>query len=176
MDSKLASVFEQAEARRKTLLSMVSGLSDKTFYYASAEKWSISQILAHLILAEQLSLQYIRKKSLGIEQAGDTNVLDDLKYAALKISQRLPLKYKAPKVLGEGAPSQLSLEQITIKWNDTRNELKSLLDGMESRHVKRKIYKHAIAGRLNILHAVDFFTEHLNHHFPQIRRLIDTTQ
>ncbi len=176
MDSKLASVFERAEARRKELLSMVSVLPDKTFYYAPAQKWSISQILVHLILAEELSLQYIRKKSLGIEQAGNTNILHDLKYQALRISQRLPLKYKAPRVLGESAPSTLPLEQIVGKWDHMRSELRKYLEAMESRHVKRKIYKHAVAGRLNILHAVDFFNEHLNHHLPQIRRLIDTTQ
>jgi hypothetical protein len=176
MDSKLASVFDQAEAKRKKLLSLVSGLSDKTFYYAPPEKWSISQILIHLILAEQLSLRYIKKKSLGIEQAGDTNMLDDLKYQALRVSQRLPLKYKAPKVLGDGDPSPLSLEEIIDKWNHTRNELKAFLEGMESGHINRKIYKHAVAGRLNILHAVDFFNEHLTHHLPQIRRLINTTQ
>lgn len=176
MNPKLASVFEEAESRRKSLLRRVSGLSDERFYFSADNKWSISQILVHLIIAEEVSIQYIKKKRLGVDNAGDTNLLDELKYLMLKISQRLPLKYKAPKVLGENGPPSMSLEQITERWECARLDLKKVLQSVETAHLKRKIYKHAVAGRLNILHAVDFFNEHLIHHLPQITRLMNTTR
>jgi hypothetical protein len=171
MDSKLASVYEHIEKKRTELLTMISRVPEETFYSAPAGKWSISQIIVHLILAEQLSLQYIKKKSLGIDHAGDTGPIEELKYLMLKISQRLPLKYKAPRILGEGAPESAPLSDSIAKWNALRGQLKSFLDTIDSQHLKRKIYKHAVAGRLNILHAIDFFNEHMQHHLPQILKL-----
>jgi hypothetical protein len=171
MDSKLASLYHHIEKKRSELLALISSVPEETFYSAPPGKWSISQIVVHLILAEQLSLQYLKKKSLGIDHAGDTGLTDDLKYLMLKISQRLPIKYKAPKVLGEGSPQSAPLTESIAKWDALRTELKIFLDTIESRHLKRKIYKHAVAGRLNILHAVDFFNEHMLHHLPQITKL-----
>jgi uncharacterized damage-inducible protein DinB len=172
MDPKLTSVYNRLEKTRRDLLQLVSSIPEETFYFAPEGKWSISQILVHLIQAEKLSLQYMKKKSLGIEQAGDTGAVEDLKYFFLTISQRLPLKYKAPKVLGEKAPDSFPLSDTITKWDNFRAELKSFLDTIDSKHLKRKIYKHAVAGRLNVLHAVDFFTEHMQHHLPQIQKLI----
>jgi uncharacterized damage-inducible protein DinB len=173
MTSKLASVYQRIELRRQHLLDVVSALPDQAISYSVPGKWSINQILVHLILAEQLSLRYIKKKSLGIESAGNTNIIDDVKYLLLKLSQRLPVKYKAPKVLGEDPPESLPLQEVIQRWNDSRNELKAFLETLSAEHLDKKIYKHAVAGRLNILHALDFFNEHLIHHWPQIQRLIN---
>ena len=172
MNNKLALAFKKIEQRRKRLLDDVAKIPEDVFYFAPSGKWSISQILVHLILAEKLSLQYIKKKSLGISSAGETNFLDDMKYLGLKLSQRLPLKYKAPKVLGESAPEKLPLHDIISRWNNLRSDLESFLETLEDAELHKKIYKHAIAGRLNILHAIDFFNEHLIHHTPQILRLM----
>jgi hypothetical protein len=90
----------------------------------------------------------------------------------LKISQRLPLKYKAPSILAESEAEMLSLAEITARWNMVRNDLRIFLEKWEDRHVKKKIYKHAVSGRLNMVHAVSFFREHAMHHLPQIKRLL----
>jgi hypothetical protein len=95
-----------------------------------------------------------------------------LKFTLLKISQRVPLKYKAPKVLGEDQPPGLSLAEISKQWNETRNDLRLLLETFDDDHLKRKIYKHPFSGRLNAMHAVSFMREHVNHHLPQILKIL----
>jgi hypothetical protein len=114
----------------------------------------------------------MKKKSLGIKEAGNSGLWEDLKFFILKISQRVPLKYKAPRVLAESEPPTLSYNEIAKAWEHERNELKTFLEHLEDADVKKKIYKHVFSGRLNVMQAVSFFREHANHHLPQIKRLL----
>ncbi len=86
-------------------------------------------------------------------------------------SQRLPLKFKAPKVVVDQTSKETDFNKLTEEWDKVRGELKGLLDRIEDRHLKRKIYKHVRVGMLNIQHALKFLGEHVGHHAPQIKRL-----
>ncbi len=172
MNQKLQRIFDGAEADRKKILAQVADLSEDKFSQQPANKWSISQILAHIILAERISLQYMRKKSLGIDSAGDSGLWEDLKFLVLKFSQRVPLKYKAPKVLAENEPETLTYKEIEKEWQQGRDELKKFIETFRDEQMKKKIYRHPVSGMLNVMQAVAFFREHANHHLPQIRRLL----
>jgi uncharacterized damage-inducible protein DinB len=171
MNQKLLRIFERAEADRKAILDIIKNLPEDKFSHRPVNKWSISQIIAHIILAERFSLQYMKKKSLGIDSVGKSGLWEDLKFFILKISQRIPMKYKAPKVLGE-SPQPLSREDAVRQWLQVRNELHAFISTLDNQHVKKKIYKHPVSGRLNVMQAVSFFREHANHHLPQIKRLL----
>jgi hypothetical protein len=172
MHKKLQRIYEEAEFERENLLQLISNLPEDKLFRSPGGKWSVSQILSHIIEAERISLSYMKKKSLGIAQTADSGLLDDFKFFLLTMSQRLPLKYKAPKVLSGQPPPALPYPQIVQSWNEVRSELKSFMETFDDRTIKRKIYKHLIAGRLNVIHAVKFFIEHLKHHLPQIKRLL----
>jgi uncharacterized damage-inducible protein DinB len=136
-------------------------------------KWSINQILNHIISAERLSVSYLQKKFLGIEQAGDSGLVEELKMAFLIASQRLPgLKFKAPKVVVETTASTENITIIAKEWEAVRADLKSFLEKIPEGKERRLIYKHVRAGRLNTLHALKFFREHVVHHIPQIKKLL----
>jgi uncharacterized damage-inducible protein DinB len=172
MNSKLNALFCSLEEDRKKMLIAIKNLSLENQKQAPPGKWSIQQILAHLIAAEKLSIIYLNKKILGIKDAPDTGVLEEIKMVLLQISQRLPLKFKAPRVVVENTPAYATFEELTADWDKTRTELKNLLEKFDDTQIKKKIYKHVRAGRLNIQHALIFFREHIIHHTPQINRLL----
>jgi uncharacterized damage-inducible protein DinB len=172
MNSKLNTLFNSLEEDRKNLLATVSNLSLEKQLNAPPGKWSIQQILAHLIAAEKLSVMYLHKKMLGIKEAENTGLWEEIKMMALQASQRLPLKFKAPRMVVENTPAYASFEELTADWDKTRAELKVLLEKFEDSQIRKKIYKHIRAGRLNIQHALLFFREHIIHHRPQINRLM----
>jgi len=175
MNRKLAAVFNRAEATRSKMLECVKGLPEETFLFQPPGKWSPSQILSHIIHAESLSLQYMKKKSLGMNNLQATTLSDNLKFLVLKMSQRIPfLTFKAPDVLGGGAPPQLSFDEVKRRWDEERVKLEDFLYVMEDDEVKKKIYKHPVVGMLNVIQAVSFFNEHCIHHFPQIKRIIQS--
>ena len=170
MHPRLQFYFDEIESSRSDLLDEVSMLSETDFAKQGVNgKWSVAQILTHLLTAERLSLNYMKKKSLGVDKLSNSGAYESFKIAALKISQRIPLKYKAPRVLVEHTPPALSRDEAVSQWNVLREELRSFLEAIDVLNVRKKIYKHAIAGRLDVMQAMQFFQEHIRHHYPQIR-------
>jgi len=170
MNSRLQSLFDNIEIQRHSLLSELKNMPAEKLNHHSPDKWSINQIVSHLISAEQLSVRYIGKKILGIEQATDTGLYEELKMLLLKASQRLPFKFKAPKKVIENTPDERDILQLEAQWDSVRKELKEVLEQFSEHQIKREIYRHVRVGMLNIQHALKFFREHVIHHAPQIRR------
>lgn len=172
MNTKLQQLFDSLETERNDLLASVRNLSPDKQQHAPEGKWSIQQILAHLIAAEKFSVMYINKKVLGINEVEDSGILEEMKMVMLQVSQRLPFKFKAPRALVENTPAYANLDELIADWEKTRAELKVVLEKFDDTQIKKKIYKHVRAGRLNIQHALMFFREHIIHHTPQINRLL----
>jgi uncharacterized damage-inducible protein DinB len=172
LNPKLLSLFNNLEWQRNSLLNEIKSVSKEKLNAHPPGKWSTNQVLAHIITAEQLSIGYVKKKFQGINDASDTGLLEELKMVTLYISQRLPLKFKAPKVVVESTPVFESIEQIEAAWNKARADLKELLNQFNDTQLSRKIYKHPAAGRLNIQQTLKFFGEHIIHHQPQIKKLL----
>jgi len=174
MNIKLQRLYDQLEAERKKLLAQVELLPEEKFNrQPSPGKWSLAQVLSHLVAAEQGSTGYMKKKSLGIEQVDNSGVLESIKLGLLVVSQRLPfLKFKAPKVLVDHTPQFQSAESIIRQWDKVRTDLKIFLEKLEDKNIRKKIYKHPIAGRLDVVQAITFYREHIIHHSPQIKRLL----
>ena len=74
-------------------------------------------------------------------------------------------------------------KQRNVRWSQrafatrlglSSGALSEILQGKRilSAQLKKKIYKHFFAGRLNIQHALIFLREHIIHHQPQINRLL----
>jgi len=171
MNPSFASVYQELEHQREALLAMVRNLSEEKFKTSTIPgKWSISQILTHLLTSEKLSLGYIKKKAQGIDVVKNSGITETIRLWLLIISQRIPVKYKAPEVMVENTPPAMPLATLVEEWSTARNELKHFLESMEDKHVRKVIYKHPIAGRLDVRQTMIFFREHINHHMPQIKR------
>jgi uncharacterized damage-inducible protein DinB len=172
LNTSLLKQFDKLEIQRDNLLSLIAPLSNEELNAHPVSKWSVAQILSHLIASERLSVNYLNKKILGINDAPNTGLTEELKMITLIISQRLPLKFKAPKVLAENTTTYQTNEQLREAWVKIRGELKVVLTRFNDDQLKRKVYKHPIAGMLNITQALRFFQEHINHHTPQIKNLL----
>ncbi|HEX6890180.1 MAG TPA: DinB family protein [Chryseolinea sp.] len=173
MNSKLKVLYKQLEDDRNSLMAELSkASSDRLFQKPSKEKWSVSEILTHLVVSEQLTVRYLKKKSLGVDQLKNSGIGERIRYAVLKISQRLPLKYKAPESVVSNTPAAMSLPDLDTNWRGTRHDLEQFLDSITDNNVNKLIYKHPVAGRFDIVHCLMFMREHYLHHLPQIKRLL----
>lgn len=173
MHPSLQHIYKQLEEQRATVLTLAQALPGEVLHRAPAPgQWSVMQILAHLVTAEKLSLAYLQKKMMGLEEAPDTGWREDLRIVWLKISQRLPLKFKAPGRLVESTPAYTSFEHLRSDWDNVRAQLAEILEQFPENRLKRKVYKHPFAGMLNITQMLIFFREHITHHQPQIRRAL----
>ncbi|HEY5824757.1 MAG TPA: DinB family protein [Cyclobacteriaceae bacterium] len=176
MNNKLQNLFDKIEDQKQDVFEMIAELSNEQINVnPSPGKWSISQIISHLIVAERLSVNYIQKKIRGVDTVKNSGPVEELKMLVLKISQRIDgLKFKAPKYVLDNTVVYSDVEELKSEWSKAREDFRQLLERVEDNHLNKKIYKHAIAGYLNIQHALMFFQEHVTHHHPQIRKLIKT--
>ncbi len=174
MNSSLVRHYNSLTLATKTLLKEIAPLSTSTYYFRPADdKWSISQILTHLLTSERLSLSYMMKKSQAAPAMLEkTGLREDILFFIFELSQQIPVKYKAPKVVLENTPEPLSFGDLVRQWEALRSEMLEFLNGLGPEKIDKKIYKHPIAGRLGVVHALRFMTLHLNHHRPQIKAII----
>jgi hypothetical protein len=172
MNAKLEKLLRELELQSERILQVASSLKEEQYNYNPTGKWSVSQILTHIVTAENLSLSYMKKKSLGVDKLDDSGWLESLKIILLKISQRIPVRYKAPKVVVDNTREGLSFEEVSAEWKNMHRDLKNFLHAIPNEYLKRKIYKHPVVGRLDVYQAMQFFREHRNHHWPQIKRLL----
>jgi uncharacterized damage-inducible protein DinB len=173
MNASFKPVFDELEQQRKQLFAMLKDVPEERYNTSPHPgKWSISQIVTHLLTSEKLSLAYMKKKALGVEAVKNSGITETLRLWLLIISQRIPAKYKAPKVVTENTPTALAFPALVKEWSALRHELKQFLESIEDRHVRKVLYKHPLAGRLDVRQAMIFFREHINHHKPQIERLL----
>ena len=174
MNSIIKFHFDRLEKERKSLLTTLTTIPEKTLSSSPAEgKWSVNQILIHLVTSEQLTLAYLKKKSLGIDHLKNSGPWEWIRINILKWSQRLPaLKYKAPKYVVANTPEAVPLAELERRWNSVRMELSQFLDKVQDRDVRKLIYKHPVAGRFDVVQCLMFMREHYHHHLPQIKRLL----
>lgn len=174
MNPSFQTIFSAVERQRAEILSQVKQLTpDRYILQPSPAKWSIAQILTHILTAEKLSIGYMKKKMLGIDQLQNSGMAGSLRFSLLQLSQRIPvLKFRAPNVVLANTPQALPVDELISQWDELRNDLKSLLESIEEKNVKKAIYKHPLAGRLDAAQATAFFYEHIHHHWPQIKRLL----
>jgi hypothetical protein len=172
MNRKLQELFLTIETQRQSLLLSLRSQDHENLNEHPEGKWSVNQIIAHLISAERLSVNYLTKKIKGVETAADTGFAEELKMVLLKLSQRLPLKFKAPKIVMENTLQENDFHKLEKEWNSVRADLEKILEQVEDRHIRRKIYRHVRVGMINIQHGLQFFKEHVGHHIPQIKKLL----
>jgi uncharacterized damage-inducible protein DinB len=174
MNTSLQILFDTLEQQRNEMMAFVGSLSHGQLNERPLPgKWSIAEIISHIIAAEKLSLLYLKKKVLSIETVKDSGLWEEIKINLLKISQRMPgLKFKVPKTLEDKMPLIDNLDALAYEWAGVRTELRDFLEKIPNTHTKRLIYRHVRAGYLDTRHALIFFREHIIHHTPQIKRLV----
>jgi hypothetical protein len=173
MNLKLQRHFDQLQGETKSLLKEVSRLSSASYHLQPGDgKWSVSQILTHILTAERLSLNYLKKKSLGFSSLANSGILEELKFLLLVISQRIPMRYKAPRLVVEHTPDALSYGELIRQWEVVRAEMIDFLEQISDDDIRKKVYKHPRVGMLNVVHGIRFLREHIIHHRPQVKRIV----
>jgi len=169
---KLQEKFVQLEKDRLTLLNEIKILNDDELNYKpKPDKWSIIQVIHHLIKSEQLSVVYIKRKISNKSNIDKSNLRSKFNAFALKWGLNFPIKFKAPASVSN-VPDFDTFENTTSKWDNVRNSFIDLINNTSERILYRNIFKHPIAGKMNIIGTLDFFDAHFQHHKKQIKSLL----
>lgn len=135
--------------------------------------WSAIQTAWHLLLVEENSLAYIKKK-LGFggafEKAGfGTRWRNFLLQTALF----LPLKFKAPATASsDNLPEVITCNDLRVRWEKVQKDWADFLAEMPEQLLDRAVFKHPRAGRLSWMQTLVFIETHFDRHLLQIRKAL----
>ncbi|QNL21710.1 DinB family protein [Hyphobacterium sp. CCMP332] len=173
METKLKKKFESMEMDKIAIFDKISLLDNEFLNKPPAkDKWSIIQILHHLIQAEKATLNYIKKKTQSPEKLQKAGLIEKLKSLVLNYYLKSPKKWKAPAVVNT-IPEQDNLENTIMIYNNNRNEWYSFLIQMPDDWARKKIFRHPITGRMDMHMTLDFLNLHAKRHFKQINSIMN---
>lgn len=173
MKEKVLRSFDYLEKQRFAILKKAESLHSQQFELSPGEgRWSMAEVLAHIIKAEALSLKYMERMYSRIDDVPNAGILSSVRFQLLKWGLNLPMKYKAP-AMADTTGTVSGLDELEREWERIRNRLKRLIETCDEDCLKKAIYKHPRAGYLNLRQAVVFMSLHIQHHEGQINELLD---
>ena len=168
MAINLLESFNDLEQQRVVLLARLEGVGDARLNTKpQPDKWSIIQILCHLSLAERLSVDYLRKKMTKTNELEKSGLGSAFKTWALKMLLRSRLKFKAP-ARSAVLPDQQEFEVTRSDWDKVRQEIREIIESFPDAMTHLAVFRHPVAGPMNIHQTLAFLTEHFGHHARQI--------
>lgn len=133
--------------------------------------WSVNQVIRHLILSEQHSIDYVKKKWGFNPDLRKADLLTHLRYRVLWFSMWQPFHLNAPRVVNIKEGEFDISEQMGI-WKKQREELYDFLNELPPEAFGREFFKHPVMGKIKLSHMLGFFYHHCKRHIRQIKKAI----
>ena len=164
---------DRLEERKAKLFERLGGLSDEVLNRRPPDDgWSVIQVVAHLSLAEELSVRYLAKKlAEGGADAPRAGFGSAFRSGLLTLALRSPLRFKAP-TRSTDVPERATFSEVAAHWDTVRSSLLATVEAVPPEVADRAIFKHPRAGRINLDQALSFMEEHFDHHLRQIDRVL----
>ena len=152
---------------RGALLDEMEALSPATLSARPlAGKWSILEIIEHLVLAERAVFNGLPDPSRLVER--ERGVGHRLRHLLVMFILRSPIRVDVP------SPAMVprgdrSLVQLRSLWDENQDWLTSCIDRLGPTGIQRAVLEHPVAGPLSIEQAVQMGQVHVDRHVRQIR-------
>ncbi|MDX5482782.1 MAG: DinB family protein [Hymenobacteraceae bacterium] len=171
MHPKLEMKYLRLEKTRNRLLDELEGYDDTLLNTSPAEgKWSVNQIVAHLVLVEKLTMGYMQHKLQKQEALPPSSFSSWISSVLLKLALMSGKKFKAPAPVAT-VPDRASLPALRREWNEIRYKMEDVLTELPPQVLDKCLFKHPYAGPLSVSQTLDFIQDHFDHHLRQIQQL-----
>lgn len=164
--------FEKMESERLAIVQkMKTHPIAKLDQKPSADAWSVSEVVLHLVVAETASYNYMKKK-LELGGHSKAKASAGIKQWLLSLAISLPIKFKAPKIAEIKEGSNITFDEAEKQWTAIRNAMRSEYNTIDETIIDNELFKHPSAGKLSAMHSVRFMRQHMNRHIKQMERAI----
>lgn len=169
MNDSIMRDFERLEKIKTDTLAYLRSQPEERIAKCPPHGWCMTQAMRHIQMSEDLSLQYMMKKSKAGDEMLPRPLRPRLLLQVLYFVFAIGLKYKMPKVLT--GPEITTLDELEKDWSETREKIKAFIQEYPEKWSKKAVYKHPFVGMLNLSDTIRFFESHLKHHIIQIKRI-----
>jgi len=164
--SDIQETFAGLEEKYGKLLQHLDTLTAEMLYVkAGPEKWSIAEVIEHLVMAEEDMLAQITgaaaAQTLDPQDRSAKNYHIVIKVMTKDIPVDVPDESMEPQ-------GQCSLEELLERWGDTRQKTRAYIDGINSADAGDLVYRHPFAGPLDMAETLRFIDVHFDNHMRHI--------
>jgi hypothetical protein len=155
--------------KRRALLEEMGALDSATLVAKPlAGKWSILEIIEHLVVAERAVLQGLPEPSRLREH--ERRLTHRFRYVIVMfvLKSGIPVQVPSPAMVPHG---DRSLGELHRLWDEKQDWLRAYIDRLDHRGFRRAVFEHPVAGPLSVEQALHMGQVHLATHVRQIRRL-----
>jgi len=131
-------------------------------------KWSVLEIIEHLVLAERAVLQDLPE--LSRLSARERKLKHRFAYLIVMFVLRygIPVPVPSPAMVPRGNRSLVDLRRL---WDENQRWLGAYIGGLDRKGLRRAVFGHPVAGPLTVGQPVRMDQVHLKTHVRQIKRL-----
>lgn len=175
MNQKIKNTLQQLDKELDIWANQLSAYSHEQLNQQAADGgWSAMQCMHHLILSEQGTMAYIKKKLSFNPELPNKGISDHWRRFLLIGYLKSPIKFKAPKGIGtEYLPTESNLEQTLKQWRTLRAQMRKDLDNIDPQYFNKSVFKHPLAGRISLDTTMAFLQAHFQRHRKQAMRVVE---
>ncbi len=162
--------FGRLEARRTALLLELGALTPlQLAFRPSPDAWSPTEVAHHLSLVDARTTRVLTERRVsGVTRRRARDVL--VRAPLLRLYFAIGWRAKMP-VKGVAPDPTVPLERTAAQWAETRRTLAAYLDAMDEDACRAIVYRHPIAGFMDIVETLHFLSRHHDHHLRQVARI-----
>lgn len=170
MEPKVSAQLLQLDAALDQLIAKLLKVQpEKLAHKPSPERWSVYEIMQHLMATERASMRYLQKKLQDPNALPSAGIASSIRAALLRASLRSSQKHKAPAAVSIDVFEEVaSFAQLSGEWQAQRVELRDFLEKQPEIVFRKAAYKNPSAGRMTIENMLKFFLVHFQRHLKQI--------
>ena len=165
----IARCFHTYDQKRRVFLKELSDLpSNLLSAHPGPNRWSLLQVLQHLVLAERVVLRglpdhsELKHQTPGLrDRLGYLIVLGVLKW-------HIPVPVPSRSMLPE---ENIELDVLRRQWDDNMDWLSEYVKGLTQETAERAVFRHPVTGPLTPNQALRIARLHLDTHLRQAERI-----
>ena len=162
--------YDSLKRKLEALLQHLDSLSgEELSFKAGPDKWSIVEVVEHLVIAEQELLKqlsaHIPATTLDPEAKTPEKHQTVIKVMERDIEVDVPHESLEPH-------GNIALEDLLIQWNEIREKLPGLLAEIKPEKKDDPVFQHPYGGPLDIADTLQFFEVHFDNHMRHIDRIL----
>ncbi len=167
--SRLLQSLAETEQARAALSLQIEAADEKRSFRPNPDRWSVLEIVEHLIVAEREVLMGMPDPSQLVAHLPDPKTAFIYPVVLGVLRSQLPVSVPSPTMLPKGGRTWESLKP---DWNENSRWLECFLRNLKPGDFSKAFFFHPVAGWMTAAQASRMGQLHFALHARQIRRLL----
>jgi len=161
---------DSLKLKLEALLQRLESLPGESLSFkAGPDKWSVVEIIEHLVIAEKSLLEQL-SAHIPVSRLDPAAKTPEKHQTVIKVMAR-DIEVDVPHESLE-PHGNIALEDLINQWNNIRAKLPGLLAEIKPEKKDDPVFQHPYGGPLDITDTLQFFEVHFDNHMRHIDRIL----